>query len=438
MPSFTDFFIKNLKPKNKAYRISEGRGGFCIVVHPTGSKSFLYRYKIHGRDAAIALGKYPTEVSLLEARQKYNRAYEAYKSGQDPKLSLSPPPPEGSTPETPLPAGVTIKELMELFITNWSEHNHSKRWSRANRLCLEKDLIPEWGEKKPSDLKPKDAYNLIDKVARRAPATARNLIKAAASMYDYAIRQEYVEFNPFVLKFSKHSPKIIPKSRERILDEDEIRFLWKAIDDGPGTSEVKRSIKLILITAQRPGEVAGMRFSEIDGNWWTIPPERIKTEKKVGLGHIPRPHMVYLTPLAKELIGEPGWAGDIVFPAIKGHNKRKGTKSAYKSIDSNALNKRISRKDEKGPKGKKTVVKEPYYGLSQWGPHDLRRTADTMMNSIGIDHRHVEMVLNHSLGKVEGIYNKYQYNDEKKAALLKWESKIKDLISNSHERLISI
>ncbi|MDY0301596.1 MAG: hypothetical protein RBQ99_08435 [Trichlorobacter sp.] len=87
-------------------------------------------------------------------------------------------------------------------------------------------------------------------------------------MYEYALRQEYVEFNPFVLKFSKHSPKIIPKARERILSEDEIRFLWKAIDEGPGTSEVKRAIKLILVTAQRPGEVTGMRFSEIDGNWW--------------------------------------------------------------------------------------------------------------------------------------------------------------------------
>jgi integrase len=318
---------------------------------------------------------------------------------------------------------------MELYITEWSEHNHSKRWSRANRLCLEKDLIPDWGGKKASALKPKDAYNLIDKVARRAPASARNLIKAAANMYDYALRQEYVEFNPFILRFSKHSPRIIPKSRERILTEHEILYLWKAIDDGPGTPEVKRAIKLILVTAQRPGEVAGMKFSEIDGSWWTIPPERIKTEKKIGLDHAPRPHMVYLTPLAKELIGEPGWAGDIVFPAIKGHNKRKGTAVEYKSIDANALNKRVSRKDEKGSKGKKVVAKGPYYGLAQWGPNDLRRTADTMMNSIGIDHRHVEMVLNHSLGKVEGIYNKYQYNEEKKMALLKWQEKLVEILS---------
>jgi integrase len=143
--------------------------------------------------------------------------------------------------------------------------------------------------------------------------------------------------------------------------------------------------------------------------------------------------MVYLTPLAKELIGEPGWAGDIVFPAIKGHNKRKGTKSEYKPIDANALNKRVSRQDEKGSKGKKVVIKEPYYGLTQWWPHDLRRTADTMMNAIGIDHRHVEMVLNHSLGKVESIYNKYQYKDEKMAALINWENKLK-LILNFTEK----
>jgi integrase len=69
--------------------------------------------------------------------------------------------------------------------------------------------------------------------------------------------------------------------------------------------EVRRALKLVLVTAQRPGEVIGMHGSEIDGRWWTVPTGRAKNKKA---------HRVYLTDLALELIGDTAGEG-YVFPS---------------------------------------------------------------------------------------------------------------------------
>ncbi len=432
MPQFTDSFVKNLKPKEKRYTASEGRG-FTIQVLPTGTKTFLYCYRKDGKKGYVTLGIYSRTFTLADARKKFNIAYDALKSGQSLKELLNPlPVAEVPTHDEVQDVGITTRQLMELYIVEWSEHNHCTRWSRTNRLCLEKDLMPEWAEQPASLLRPRDAYRLVDNVVRRGPGAARNLVRSARGMYDYGMRNEYVEVNPFALKFSKNSPAIVPQARERVLSEAEIQFIWKAIDEGPGNLGVKRAIKLVLVTGQRPGEVAGMLFSEIEGDWWTIPPNRIKTEKKVGLSRAPRAHAVYLTPLAKELIGESPLFGDIVFPAVRIKTKSISAEEygiKFKTITAGTLSDRISYRDTRITNGTRVVTKEPYYGLPRWTPHDLRRTASTGMNALGINDRHVEMVLNHTLGRIEGTYNRYQYAEEKKEALLRWEAKLKELLS---------
>lgn len=428
MPTFNDFYLKGQKPKAKRYQRSDGKG-FILRVTPTGTKSFHFRYEKEGKDCYLHLGDYPF-ISIADARKKYNLVYDAFKHGQDPrKFLFAPIAARNPTPsaEEPLPTEFTVGMLAEEFLTEWFEASHTARTSYIARVTIKKHLKASWWDKPAASLKSKDAYKLIDKISLKTPGAANNVIKYCRAMYNYGVRMEHVEYNPFLVKFSDHSPRIVPQPKDRVLDAGEIRFIWKAIEEGPGSSEVKRAIKLILVTAQRPSEVSGMLRSEIDGDWWTIPAERIKTEKKIGLPRKPRPHMVYLTSMAWDLIGKvPGWSGDVVFPVIKGHNKRTGKSGEIKSVLGNALNKRISKLDV-AVGG--VVKKEPYYGLPEWSPHDLRRTADTMMNSIGIDHRHVEMVLNHTLSKVEGTYNLYQYNMEKQVALQKWSEKLQEIIS---------
>ncbi|NVN92307.1 MAG: site-specific integrase [Desulfuromonadales bacterium] len=173
-------------------------------------------------------------------------------------------------------------------------------------------------------------------------------------------------------------------------------------------------MKLVLVTAQRPNEVAGLHTKEIDGNWWTIPAGRAKNGKE---------HRVYLTPTALSLIEE---SDGYVFPS-----PREG-----RPIGRNCLAQLVSSKMEKkisGEKEAKEITKMPYYGMTPWTPHDLRRTARTIMARIGIPDEHAEEVLNHTKEGIKKVYNKYKYDKEKQAALIAWEGELIRILNRDQQ-----
>jgi len=86
---------------------------------------------------------------------------------------------------------------------------------------------------------------------------------------------EWVESQPF-LKITKAVPKAGPKTCERTLDDNELTQAWNEISKSPSSDSVKRALKMILVTAQRPGEVAQMFSDQIKDRWWTIPAEVAK------------------------------------------------------------------------------------------------------------------------------------------------------------------
>jgi integrase len=188
-----------------------------------------------------------------------------------------------------------------------------------------------------------------------------------------------------------------------VLSDKEIKLIWGQIDIMPGTEVVKRAIKMVLVTAQRPIEVVGMHRSEIDGNWWTIPWTRIKTETGKRLAREHRDHRVYLGPLAKSLLGD---SKGYIFPSSK----------IDTHIIRNSMAQRITKLDT------------PYFGLPRWTPHDLRRTAKTLMARVGVNKEHSERVLNHAQDEMEATYNQYSYDKEKRLALLKLNKEVTRIV----------
>ena len=108
-----------------------------------------------------------------------------------------------------------------------------------------------------------------------------------------------------MFRLSKAVPELKYTPRDRILTDDEIRYIWKELDEGTENSRNTRALRLVLVTAQRPGEVSGMHRREIQGNTWTIPKERMKM--RVG------DHIVHLTATALKLIGD---AEGYIFPMV--------------------------------------------------------------------------------------------------------------------------
>jgi len=228
-------------------------------------------------------------------------------------------------------------------------------------------------------------------------------------MFTYALRRELVEYNPFS-EVGLAVPAATANDRDRTLSDDELKNVVLPYLLAPGGNTIlKKALLMILVTGQRPGEVAGMHRNEINEDWWTIPWQRIKTECRKGKKN-PQDHRVYLTPLAKSLLLP---SDDYIFPAGRG---------AEGHIRTNSLAHYIQ------------FQRPCYLGLPRWTPHDLRRTARTGMAAIGVQERHAEAVLNHAQEGMKKIYDRHRYDKEKKSALTKWSKHLEKLIREAPRR----
>ena len=389
LKQFNDKYISSLKPKEKKHVVREGRG-FALQILPSGVKTFMCIFTLHGRKRYMNLGNYP-HTKIAEARQAYNDAYSLVSKGIDPQVEAAKPKPEKED--------ATFGHFAKLYL-EWSEQHHSLGAHKINKLSLENDVLPFWKALDVQSIRRRDAIELLERVASRSPGQTNNVLKAARGVFNYALEREYTEYNP-MLKLNKVVPALKATPKDRTLTDAEIKIVWPSLP---------AYLKIILLTAQRPGEVAGMHSREIQigagqprcqecrrCGWWTIPKERVKNNKE---------HMVYLTPAALELIGS---SEGFIFPSPI---TSKSTTS--KPIGRMALSRHVHRKN--------------YYDLPRWTPHDLRRTARTYFSKLGVPEVHSEAILNHGKKGMVKIYDQWKYQDEKKAALIKWEAELSNLV----------
>lgn len=208
------------------------------------------------------------------------------------------------------------------------------------------------------------------------------------------------------------------------MSEAEIKVLWLRLDTAAMSDESRRALKLILVTAQRPGEVAGMQLSEIDGRWWTIPPERSKNKKA---------QRVYLTDLAQNLIGE-GRHG-FVFPSPHIIKKKEPmawhalSRAIVNNCPTGCVNDCKKCQDNECLADKRKLVEKNKLGIPHFTPHDLRRTAATFMAQMGAMDEVIDAVLNHSKQGVIKVYNQYRYDKEKQAIWEAWAKTLNGIIT---------
>jgi integrase len=417
---FTDKEIKSMKPEAKEYVCREGQG-FSIRVLPSGEKLWYYIYTFEGRKRFMKLGtgNYP-DVSLASARELFDKAKVKVKNGLDPLA-------EKELAADARRNAFTVDDLIKEYISKYAEPT-KKSWKDDERL-LNKEISPLWGKRKAEDIKKRDAVLLLEAIVERgSPATSNQTLKIARKMFNFAIERDILQATPF-LGVKAAAPD---KRKTRVLEESEIKTLWTSLDSAFISDEIKRALKLILITAQRPGEVSGMHRKEIEGRWWTIPAGRAKNKNA---------HRVYLTDTALDLIGSL-----TITDKETGEEKDKGFVfptphlSKERPIDSHALPVAVRRNlvwpvtDKKGNQlfdKKGNTVTENKLGVDKFTPHDLRRTAATILAKEKILFEHRERVLNHTMGKLDEIYNQHDYDNEKQIALETLERKVNNIVSGS-------
>lgn len=299
-------------------------------------------------------------------------------------------------------------KVVERFLT---ERGRAEGWAAKYAGEVERifrhDILPRWGEKHVAAITTADVEALLRaKAATRersrkgtnggATTQANRTLLRLATFFRWAIKKKLIAENPT----EGIEPLIKERARDRVLIDNEIIWFWRGAERaGWPFAEIFR---LLLLTAQREGEVSGMRWSEVDlqNRLWTIPKERNKSGRQ---------HIVYLSELAVEIIGTlPRIGGDLVFPTKTG-NQLSSFSRAKDRLDALMT---AQRREATG---------KPDAELPAWVIHDLRRTAATVMaEQLKVAPHVVDKILNHATGTIRGvaaIYNRGEYADERKAAL---------------------
>lgn len=210
--------------------------------------------------------------------------------------------------------------------------------------------------------------------------------------------------------------------RDRFLSEAEIRTVWAQLPEADMRESTRRVIRLCLITAQRVGEVSGMLLDELDldAGIWTIPASRAKNGRE---------HVVPLSPMAVGIIRD-----QLAENAALAERKDRKVSlfvfpgpGARAAVTGAAIAKALKRQ-ETGDGGRMLIL-----GAEPWTCHDLRRTAATGMEELGVSPFVVGHVLNHvsatKASITSRVYARYDYGREKREALELWADRLAGLVT---------
>jgi integrase len=414
--TFTVNYIESLKPADGINDVREGKG-FGLRVLPSGIKTWFFIYRVDGKRRFMNLGHYPS-ISLAEARKKYRAAYDLYEQGKDPAVIAE-------TDKDDRRKSPTVAKLVAEYMEKHAKPN-KKTWKR-DELCLNNDVIPVMGKLKAQDVRKRDVVLLLEGIVERgAPGQARTVLEVVRRMFAFAVERDILETSPmFGVK-----PLTKKVAKDRVLAADEVKVFWEGLDKAGVSDEIKRALKLVLVTGARPGEVLGMHSSEIDGNWWQIPAERSKN------GIV---HRVFITKTAKDLIG--GGEGyifesprDVVLPSGEVVSKPMAVNALAYALRRNLKDYKRQRAARKVSDSDSPVMvpvpEEKKLDLAPFTPHDLRRTAATMLAAIGYTNEIIDAILGHKARGVVAVYNRHDYAKEKQEAMQALERKLTSIITS--------
>lgn len=385
----TDTALKNLKPKDAPYKVTD-RDCMYVTVSTAGTVTFRYDYRINSRRETLTIGRYgPGGLSLARAREKCIDAKRAVSEGQSPAQ-------EKQREKRRLSDAKTFQE----FTDEWYEGARMADSTRSMRKSiLDRDILPVFKSRLLSEISPDDLRDLCDKVkGRGAPATAIHVRDIIKQIYGFAILHGEKVANPA----DDVGPSSIATfvARDRALSPSEIRIMLKQLEYVASYPTIKLGLRLILLTLVRKGELIHATWDEIDfeNALWTIPKARMKAGKA---------HNIYLSQQALDIM--------IALRTCAG-GSRYLLPSRYDGDKcmSNATLNRV---------GQIVVERSKAKGLpiENFTVHDLRRTGSTILNELGFNSDWIEKCLAHEDGRSSsGIYNKAEYAEQRRHMLQEW------------------
>lgn len=373
----TDRSIAALKPKEKRFDVSDSlRIGLRVRVAPSGMKTWVYEKRIRGGPLrSHTLGRFPV-ISLSEAREKAIVLEKEAMEGKDRKVEIV-------GQET---VSAVLDKYEQLHLTNL-------RTGKERRKQLNTALA-KYMDTPISKLERRNFQSFIDQVAATGSLVHANRYKAALSAFSgFAWQRGYIDQN-----IGAGLPNALrEKPRDRVLTIDEVRAIYDAAEF---LSPLwKPCIRLLILTAQRRSDIAGLRFTEIDleKQRFDLPAARTKSG---------RAHIVHLSDPALELV-----------EALKPEDSRGPTCDLLFST--------TGKTPVSGFSKVKQQLDEMLPDLEPWRFHDFRTAFATAMAESGASEGVVDRVLNHSASAsaasaVARVYNHSKQLKQRAAVLDHW------------------
>lgn len=368
--------------------------GFIARKLPSGKVSYGFRYRgKNHKQWWLSLGVHGQGGTTADTARSQAKIFQGkVAAGKDPGAEKQAE--REKVEKAKLAAKNTVNAVLDDFIAMHVEKR--LRSAKTVKRCLELYVRPSIGTKSIYEVRRSDIAGMLDALVKADKAvTADRVLAYTRKAFNwYAARDDYF-VPPIVRGMARTEPA--KHERKRMLGDDEIRSLWKALDSAEAGPEAFRNIaRVLLLTGQRRDEIGLMRAEEIDGGELVIPAERYKTGDETG------PNVVPLTKAALQ------WIGDrkkgFMFSTTDGKKSFSGYSKAKRTLDALIA------------KQRKAAGLKP---MPEWRLHDLRRTARSLMSRAGVSTDIAEMVLGHKLKGVRGIYDRHKYVPEKRDALEK-------------------
>jgi integrase len=378
----TDLAIRKLQAGTVRREVADGgqRGLYLVVQPATGAKSFAVRFRVNGRSRKLTL---PTGTTLAAARKAAADALFEVSQGRDPATAKI-----REREEQRSATADTFKAICcEFFRREGSKIRTAKNWQRD----LERLVYPVLGSHVISDIRRKDLVRLLDDIEdNRGPAQADMVLAIVRRIMNWHAARDDDFKSPIVRGMARRKPS--DHARSRVLNDDELRAVWRAA--GGIAGPFGHFVRFLLLTAARRNEAAHMRWHEVVGTEWTLPAERSKSKRD-----LTRPLSAAALGVlaAVQRIAGSDYVFTITGLRIGGMDKRK------RQVDGAS-------------------------GVTGWTLHDLRRTARSLMARAGVPSEHAERCLGHTIRGVEGTYNRHAYLDEMRIAYEKLATLIQQIV----------
>lgn len=376
----TDTEIRKAKPGDKPRKMSDG-GGLYLAVSPTGSKLWRMKYRFADKENVLSFGPYP-EVTLAEARAKRDEARALLRDGQNPSIEK-----RKQKAAAIFDTGTTF----EAVAREWHDENKSK-WTAVHCYdvlhSLERDVFPSLGQLPIKSITAPMVLKALRAIEdRSARETARRIRQRMSAVFVFAIASGRGENDPAAIVQGAMKP--IRKGRQpAVTDLEEAREILRKIDQQPSNPATRLAIRLLALTALRPGALATTPWEEInglDGALWTVPASRMKLALHLKDDET-RDHLVPLSRQALETIEALRpftGATPYLFP---------NGRTSQKPMSENAMGYLLNRAG--------------YH--HRHVPHGWRATFSTVMNErYPLESRIIDLMLAHTpKDKVESAYNR--------------------------------